>query len=277
MTELKISKEYFSPRATFECGQVFRFYRIDGGYFAVSADKACTVTERDGYTIITCEDSDEEYFRNYFDLDTDYKKIYAEAFRFGVSVLSEAVKIGRGLRLLKQDKTECLISFIVSQQNNIPRIKGILSRLCKTLGEKKTFFGREFYAFPSLSRLAAQTEEFYRASGLGYRAKYVSETAKRLETEGFSAVEGKKGNDLKRALTQFTGVGNKVADCVALFAFGETAAFPVDTWIAKLYREDFGGKETDREKINRYFTEKFGPNAGIFQQYLFYYKRGREI
>lgn len=238
-----------------------------------SADRACLLTEKDGETAVSCEAADEAYFRNYFDLQTDYAKICEEAKAFGVPYLSAAASFGKGLRILRQDKAECLISFIVSQQNNIPRIKGILSRLCTALGEKKTFGGEKYDAFPSLEALASQGEEFYREAGLGYRARYVAETSRRLLSEGFSPLEKESGEALKKALVSYPGVGNKVADCVCLFAFHETAAFPVDTWIEKLYRENFGGKERDRDRINRFFAEKFGKNAGIFQQYLFYYKR----
>lgn len=265
--------EYFSPRDTLSCGQVFRYERAEGGFFLYSADKACFLRESDGDVCVTCEDGDEEYFRDYFDLGTDYAAICAQAESLGYPVLTAAAKAGKGIRIVRQDPSECLLSFIVSQQNNIPRIKGILFRLCAALGERKTFAGREFHAFPSLAALAEKDVGFYREQGLGYRAGYVAATAKRLYAEGLSRLDGLKGPALKKSLTAYPGVGNKVADCVSLFAFHDTAAFPVDTWIAKLYREDFGGRETDREKINSFFTRSFGENAGIFQQYLFYYKR----
>jgi N-glycosylase/DNA lyase len=130
-----------------------------------------------------------------------------------------------------------------------------------------------YYTFPTLKNFAARDENFYRGLGLGYRAKYIAETSKRLYNEGFSALENKSGRELKNALVKYMGIGNKVADCISLFAFHDTAAFPVDTWIEKLYHENFGGKETNREKINEHFMNTFGTHAGIFQQYLFYYKR----
>lgn len=102
----------------------------------------------DGKNIrLECENADEEYFRNYFDFQTDYAALISEAESFSVPVLSAAARFGKGLRILRQDKAECIVSFIVSQQNNIPRIKGILSRLCAALGEKKSFAGREYFAF----------------------------------------------------------------------------------------------------------------------------------
>lgn len=273
MITFSFPNEYFSPKATLECGQVFRFTPTEDGYFIVSADKACFLKEDQEAVFLTCEDADEAYFRRYFDLETDYEKICAEAKAFKVPFLSAAASFGKGLRILRQDKAECILSFIVSQQNNIPRIKGLLSRLSAALGEKKSFLGRAYHAFPDLQTLAGKSEEFYRELGLGYRARYIAETSRRLLLEGLSPLENKRGTELKKALVSYTGVGNKVADCISLFAFHETAAFPVDTWIEKLYRQDFGGTETDREKINRFFVEKFGKNGGVFQQYLFYYKR----
>ena len=276
MITFTFPNEYFSPKATLECGQTFRFSPCgESAWLVLCADKACLLKEYAAEVHVSCEEADEQYFRGYFDLETDYAALLKEAEAFGVPVLFEAVRFGRGLRILNQDKAECLLSFIVSQQNNIPRIKGSLSRLCAALGEKKRFAGYDYYTFPSLERLAERDEDFYRSLGLGYRARYVAASSKKLLEEGFSSVEGKTGAELKRALTAYPGIGNKVADCISLFAFRETAAFTVDTCIARLYRENFGGAETDREKINRFFVEKFGPNAGIFQQYLFYYKRER--
>ena len=274
MVSILFPCEYFSPKATLESGQTFRFCPVEeGGYFVLSADKACLLFP-DGKNIrLECGNADEEYFRNYFDFQTDYAALISEAESFSVPVLSAAARFGKGLRILRQNKAECILGFIVSQQNNIPRIKGILSRLCAALGEKKSFAGREYFTFPALEKLAEKDEGFYRDLGLGYRAKYISETSKKLYAEGLTPLENKRSRALRNALTSYKGIGNKVADCISLFAFRETAAFPVDTWIAKLYRENFGGTETDREKINRFFVDKFGANAGIFQQYLFYYKR----
>lgn len=135
---------------------------------------------------------------------------------------------------------------------------------------------RDMIIIPFLPRAAGRTgRRLLSFAGARVSGEIRRGFLEKLLEEGFSSVEGKTGAELKRALTAYPGIGNKVADCISLFAFRETAAFPVDTWIARLYRENFGGAETDREKINRFFVEKFGPNAGIFQQYLFYYKRER--
>ena len=137
--------------------------------------------------------------------------------------------------------------------------------------------GERYRAFPTAEKLAERDEAFYLSAGAGYRAKYMEETARRVAKAGVSPFAKLRGGELRRALMRFPGVGPKVADCVALFGFHDSGAFPVDTWIEKVYREDFGGKEKDREKIAAYFAERFGENGGYIQQYLFYYKRGREV
>ena len=170
-----------------------------------------------------------------------------------------------------------MFSFIVSQNNNIPRIKGILNKLCASLGEKKTFNGIDYYTFPSLEKMAEQDQDFYKGIGLGYRAEYILRLAKDLasgmDVENYISLPV---NDLKKQLLKIHGVGPKVADCVALFGYHKSDSFPVDTWIEKVYKQDFNGNLKDRAKIAEWFTTEFKENSGYYQQYLFYYKREME-
>ena len=156
----------------------------------------------------------------------------------------------------------------------IPRIKGIIERLCASLGEHRTIGGFDYFTFPKATQIAQKSEDFYKSIGLGYRASYFPAVADAL-LNGFdlNAVATLSTPDLKRELVKLKGVGPKVADCVALFGFGRADSFPVDTWIEKLYREDFGGKLTDRNAITQFFLDEFKENAGYFQQYMFHYKR----
>ena len=140
MITFTFPNEYFSPKATLECGQTFRFSPCgESAWLVLCADKACLLKEYAAEVHVSCEEADEQYFRGYFDLETDYAALLKEAEAFGVPVLFEAVRFGRGLRILNQDKAECLLSFIVSQQNNIPRIKGNLSRLPRKSFSKRGF------------------------------------------------------------------------------------------------------------------------------------------
>ena len=192
---------------------------------------------------------------------------------FGVKVLDEACDKAAGLRLLNQDKEEMIFSFIISQNNNIPRIKGIISRICEGLGQKTENPRGAYYTFPSASALASREADYYKSLGAGYRDAFICDTARRIADEGISKLFNLSDEDLRRELLSYRGIGPKVADCISLFGFGRRACFPVDTWIEKLYLEDFGGQPADRKKINAYFTQMFGEYSGYIQQYLFYAKR----
>lgn len=262
---------YFSPKDVLECGQIFRFEEFERGYKVFSADRACYVYTEGKKTFIECDDGD--YFYNFFDLGRDYAAINESAKAFGVPLLARGAELGAGIRLLNQDAEEMIFSFIVSQNNNIPRIKGIIGRMCEKLGQEREFMGQIYHTFPKACDIAARDAAFFKTLGAGYRDAYLVATADRIAKEGIEKLYGLPAPQLKRELTTYTGVGPKVADCISLFGFGRRESFPVDTWIEKIYREDFGGTLKDRIKINAYFCGLFGENAGYMQQYLFYAKR----
>ena len=277
MRKIIVDSEYFNILDTLECGQVFRFIPFKQGFRVHSLDKCAYCYTAENKTVIECEDSDYNYFYNYFDLDRDYSKIYLSATTFGVDILTTSARLGKGIRILNQDPRETTISFLISQNNNIPRIKSIIEKLCLNLGEKKQFLGEDYYSFPTLEKLKNQTVEFYKNLGLGYRANYLLNTAEFLQNHpDLLALKSLTTTDLKSILLSVNGIGPKVADCITFFGFGKTDSFPVDTWIEKIYREDFNGTLNSRQKMAEYFVEKFGENSGYFQQYLFYYKRSKE-
>ncbi len=265
------NSEYFNPEHVLECGQIFRFRKFGEGYIVLSADKACYVYVDGAKTIVECEDPD--YFYGYFDLARDYSAIVNRAKSHNIPLLTRSADKFKGLRLLNQNKEEMLYSFIISQNNNIPRIKGIISRICEGLGEKRAFMGETYFTFPSSEKLAGAGKEFFKTAGCGYRDSFLAETSARVLKEGVSHLESLPAEELKKQLLTYKGVGAKVADCVALFGFGKRGSFPVDTWIEKIYKEDFNGTLTDRAKMTEYFQQTFGEDSGYIQQYLFYGKR----
>ena len=269
--------EYFDPLSTLDCGQIFRFSPFDKGFLVVSKDKCAYLYKDNDLSIIECEEKDKGYFYNFFDLDRDYKAIFDMAKAQNVEILTKSANVGKGIRILNQDKQETLFSFIISQNNNIPRIKNIIEKLCLNLGEKRAFKGREYYTFPTAQKMAEMAEEFYLGLSLGYRAKYIKSLADNV-ANGLNVDEFDKldTEQLKLKLQSLLGVGPKVADCVALFGYHRSDSFPVDTWIEKVYKEDFLGNIKDRKKIAEYFVKTFKDNAGYYQQYLFYYKRSME-
>ncbi|MDY5820044.1 MAG: DNA glycosylase [Candidatus Borkfalkiaceae bacterium] len=275
MTKIITEEEFFNVKDTLECGQIFRFKPFEKGYLVFSKDRACYACNENGKAIIECKTDDEEYFRNFFDLSRDYSSIYSRAKKSEYDIVSLAAEAGKGIRILNQDKTETLFSFLTSQNNRIPRIKSIIERTCAARGVKNSFSGEEYYSFPLPKELFDENVGFYNGLGYGYRSDFIRSTAKRLienadELDKMTALSTK---ELKESLMSFKGVGPKVADCVSLFAYHKTDAFPVDTWIEKLYREDFNGAEKNRNKINEFFVNTFGEDSGYIQQYVFYYKR----
>ena len=278
MALITFPSEYFNARDTLECGQIFRFYPVgENAYRVISLDKCAIVETKGDITEVSCADSDRVYFENFFDLSRDYGAIVDSVKSHRNPFLSRCTAVGKGIRILNQDSVETLFSFIVSQNNNIPRIKGILERLCTALGEEKEFDGCKYFAFPKVEIMAKESLGFYKQIGLGYRAEYIKRLAENI-LNGFNltALNNLSTIELKKALTAIYGVGPKVADCVCLFGFHRSDSFPVDTWIEKVYRENFFGLEKNRAKITEFFNKTFGDNAGYFQQYMFYYKRSLE-
>ena len=277
MKEITVELEFFSPKDTLECGQIFRFFPINEGYLVLSNDKACIVMQKNDSAVICCDEADEDYFYNYFDLSTDYSAIYSRAQKSSYEILRKASLMGKGVRILKQNSEEMLISFLISQNNNIPRIKKIINTLSEKLGEKKSFLGYEYYAFPTATALANSDDGLLKECGLGYRAPYLKGLCKEIASSNLiNRLISLDEDGLKKELLKINGIGEKVANCALLFGFYKTKSFPVDVWIEKIYREDFGGKLTDRSKITAFLIDEFGGDAGYFQQYLFYYKRSLE-
>ncbi|NCA66976.1 MAG: DNA-3-methyladenine glycosylase 2 [Clostridia bacterium] len=261
-----ISKdECFDPKAIFECGQVFRYTCSNDVYTVYAGDYCATVIEQgDCYEILT---SNVDYFYTYFDLATDYNMII-ESIK-DKPLMKESLIFGKGLRILRQEHFENIISFIISANNNVPRIKGIIERIAKSLGA----FHGSYYGFPTVKIMANQSEEFYKSLGAGYRASYLLSTAKAIDY-GFdiNSLEKLDTQNAKRELLKLKGIGSKVADCILLFSYSRKDVFPVDTWIKKVYGRLCNNEECV-EKMREYLIDLYGEYAGYAQQYLFYSHR----
>lgn len=259
--------EDFDIRHILECGQIFRFEKLnEGEYVVYSKDKKCTVTQNDSSAVIKSDDC--EYFANYFDLARDYSQIKQKLK--GKPFMDEAIEYGHGIRILNQDKWEMLISFIISANNHIPRIKGIISRLCESLGKNMG----SYYAFPTPEAMASKDEDFYKALGAGYRAKYLAVTSKAV-ADGFDldSISEMDGSMANKKLCSLMGVGSKVADCILLFGYHKQDVFPVDTWIKKVYKDVVGENEDNNKVIREKLISIYGEYSGYAQQYLFFNKR----
>lgn len=266
-----MSKEYFlktdtlSLLQTLEGGQAFRWRHDENNVFSgFSGSRFLKLRqEEDGVTFLEYSEEDLPYWLGYFDTETDYSGIIE---RFSEDeTLRLASSENRGLRILRQEPFETLISFIISQNNNITRIKGIISRLCESFGEKCG----EGYAFPTAQRLSELDENDLAPLRAGFRNRYILDAVRKTmdNTVNLDGIYGMSYEEGKAELKKITGVGDKVADCVLLFAYHKTEAFPMDVWIKRITAQYYPDG----------LPECMGDYKGIAQQYLFEYFRTRGV
>lgn len=254
---------------TLNCGQIFRFV-IDGNTARVfSQDKMAKI--KFDKNIIEIETPDTDYFYHFFDLSTDYSVIKSKLACD--PLLAPAINFGGGIRIINNTAFEMLISFIISANNNIKRIKNSIEVLCAKFGENKG----EYYAFPTLQALKTATVQDFVNAGLGYRAEQMFDTVQKLTPEYIAEIEAADNKTKMQLLTALKGIGKKVANCIMLFGLGVKNVFPVDVWINKVYNHIFNKNETDRSKITKELTERYGELSGYAQQYFYYYYRENKI
>lgn len=273
----------FELKDIFECGQCFRFNKQeDESYTGVVGNNVINVKKIDNEIHIKSvgQDNLEELVVNYFDLNRNYEQIKDKLSKIDEN-MQKSISYGKGIRILNQDLWETIISFIISANNNIPRIKGIIDRMSERYGKKIIFEGKEYYTFPTIDELSKASVEDLRALGLGFRDVRVYETTKMIKNKEVDLEQLKNEKDfnkVRNTLLTLSGVGPKVADCILLFStLKRWEAFPIDVWVRRvmneLYIKNPDETKVKKEEIEKIAYEKFGNLAGIAQQYLFYWKR----
>lgn len=269
--------EHFEPKHVFECGQCFRWeIEEDGSYTGVAYGKILNV-RKDGEDIVfsnTSLEDFEEIWIDYFDLNRDYGEIKNKLSKD--PILKEAIGFGHGIRILKQDEWEMLISFIISANNRIPMIKKAIGLLSESYGEYiGEYNGRKYYSFPTAESLKDKSIEEIEGCKVGFRAKYILNSAnmvcnKEIDIYGLKDLSTEAS---RNELMKFAGVGPKVSDCIMLFSMNKYDAFPIDVWVKRVMEYFYLKEDTSLKKIQEYGRDKFGEYAGYAQQYLFYYAR----
>ena len=273
----------FNPVHIFECGQCFRWNKQkDNSYIGVVGNNVLKVQKEENKIKIQSigEDDLESLVTNYFDLQRDYSKIKKELSKVD-PYLAKSISYGNGIRILNQDLWETIISFIISANNNIPRIKVIIDRLSKTYGNSIEWNENIYYTFPTVQQLSKASIQELRGLGLGFRDIRVYETTQKIANGEVSLQElldEADTNKVREKLLQLSGVGPKVADCILLFStLKRFDVFPVDVWVRRvmneLYLHQADEKKVKRQQIEQLAKEKYGNLEGIAQQYLFYWKR----
>lgn len=258
----------FGLGQTFDCGQCFRFKQISENKFqTIAYKKVLNIIQNESEIIFenTSKNDFENIWKNYFDLETDYAKIWGTLSKIS-PVLSAAYEFAPGIRILRQEHWETLCSYIISQNNNIPRIKKIIAKLCELFGEKIEGSENEF-DFPSAEKIASLSLEDLAPIKSGFRAKYILDAAKKvaLKEVNLGIINDLPFDKAMETLMKINGVGPKVASCVLLYGFHRLEAFPMDVWMKKVMNTFFEGKS----------SEIFGEYAGIAQQYLYNYSRAK--
>lgn len=273
----------FELKDIFDCGQCFRWNeQEDGSYIGVVGENVLNVKKEKNNIRIEGigKDNFSELVEEYFDLRRDYKQIKAELAKIDQN-MKNSIKYGQGIRLLNQDLWETIISFIISANNNIPRIKGIIERLSKKYGNKITWREKDYYTFPTPEQLKDLTVQEYRELGIGFRDKRVYETTQMIISKQIDLEKMKQNPntfEVKEELLKLSGVGVKVADCILLFSnLKRLEVFPVDVWVRRvmneLYIKNPDATKVTTKQIEKIAEEKFGNLAGLAQQYLYYWKR----
>lgn len=263
---------WFDPDRILDCGQCFRWRRgPDGRWSGVVGNLPARLHRRgDGWRLESLRGS-EAFWRAYFDLETDYNAVEGQ-YRGLDSRLDTALELGRGIRILRQPFWETTVSFVLSANNNIPRIQGMIGRLCEAAGEP---LGADCYGFPAPEAAAGLSEAHLRAMGFGYRAPFVVRLAEGFAAGRWAEDRFREGSTetARKGLLELPGVGPKVADCILLFSLGRRDAFPVDTWIKKTLAALDQGKPQGQHILNCLTEPCENGFAGYVQQVLFYAAR----
>lgn len=271
----------FELEHIFECGQCFRWNKQEDGSYIGVIKQGVLQVRKNGQEIIImgkCEGNIKEVVQQYFDLSTNYEEIKSNLSKID-DYLKTSIEFGNGIRILNQDLWETIISFIISANNNIPRIKGIIERISKAYGKEIEYQQKKYYTFPTTEQLSNATVEDLRKLGLGFRDKRVYDTTQIILKKQITLEQLQKENtqELREKLLTLPGVGPKVADCIMLFGMHRFEVFPIDVWVRRVMNELYI-KNEDENKVNKKEIEKlaqvkYSTLAGLAQQYLFYWKR----
>lgn len=268
----------FNLKETFESGQCFRWNEEeDGSYTGVAYDRVVNV-KLEGDTLIIDNTNLTDFYDiwfDYFDLGRDYGQIKESLSKD--PVLKEAIKFGQGIRILRQDTWETLVSFIVSQNNRIPQIKKVIENLATSFGNPIEYKGKIYYTFPKPEELVMYDVETIAKTRCGFRAKYIFDAASKVFSGEINLLKLHEysTSEIRDILMTINGVGPKVADCVILYSIGRYDTFPTDVWIKRIVEHLYLKREGTPVEIQLFAIDKFGDLSGFAQQYLFYY--GREM
>lgn len=253
------------------CGQIFRYEKLeDDSYIVILKDRVVKLKYIDNKLYIDSNNMDniENVIREYLDLDRDYISII-ENIKECDDVLGKYLDKSIGLKMIKQDPIECIVSYIISQNNSVRNIKNSLDLISYKFGDKVIFLNKEYYLFPSIDKLSKISLEEFRECKVGFRDRYLVDIISDIVENRLNVnyIFEMNSEDSLRYLMSFRGIGMKVASCILLFAYGKYDVYPIDTWVKKYMDVNYGIK--DERKIKDFCKEKYGKYSGLAIQYMF--------
>ena len=263
---------------TITCGQIFRYdEEVDNSYTIILSDRVINMKKKGNNLLVVSnnENNLENVITNYLDLKRDYNALNNELIKIDKSK-KDIIESCKGLKIIKQPKFECLISYIISQNNRVPQIKKTLDNISKAYGKKVIFKNKEYYLFPSIDNLSNVSVDDYRKLKCGFRDKYIYEIVKNIKEKNIDLdlIDKMTSEDALVYLMKNKGIGEKVASCILLFAYSKFDVYPIDTWVKKYMKDTYN--ITDVKKIREFTKEKYKENSGLIIQYMFHFKRNKE-
>jgi len=267
----------FNLAHIFDCGQCFRWNKEDNGSYTGVVKNIVINVEQNGSNVIFDNMNFNDYenvLKNYFDMETDYSEI-----KKNINVdetMNTAIKFGEGIRILKQDEWETMISFMISANNRIPMIKKVIENISKSFGSYIcNYKGREYYSFPTAEKLSESPLELIQECKAGFRSERIKDAATRFlrEKDIIYDLKNKTYEEGLEYLKTYKGIGDKVANCILLFSMKQFDTFPVDVWVRRVMQTLYVDSDTNDKEIRKFAENKYGKLSGYAQQYLFYYAR----
>lgn len=279
--DLELDVECFNLKYTLECGQCFRWEKIDEDeYIGVISDRVIRIRQQKNklYIWTSLKENLEKVIKEYFDLNTNYKALENEISKIDKNIC-ESLKYSSGIHILNQPLFETIISYIISANNNIKRISRSVKDISKKYGKKVVFEGKDYYLFPTLEEFKNITIDDLLSCGTGFRARYIKHTVEHFleHKEYLRDIYKLETTAARTMLTSLMGIGPKVADCILLFSLKRGEVFPIDVWVKRIMEKLYFNKETNIKEISGFAQDKFGVYAGIVQQHLFHNVREGNI
>lgn len=275
---MKLKVSYFNLKSSITSGEFFRYEEKHNSYIIILFDRVIKVIQKNNYLMIESnnESNLKEIVKDFFSLDVDYNSINKEILAMD-SGMVDIIDNNYGFRMQKMPKFECLISYMISTNNNVENIKKCVNRLSTKYGKKVTFNNKEYYLFPTPKELKDVTESDLRDLKLGFRAKYVKEMIDKVNSGivDLDKINNMNTEDALNYLMQHNGIGLKVSSCVLLFAYQKYDSYPIDVWVKRIMKERYNINNIS--EIKKFINNRFGKYSGIVIQYLFNHKRNKMV